>query len=295
MDSGAVSGEPRYGVSNSHAQRRYIEAQAKLRGLSNLRVITADMNHFASDQTFQRIVSIEMFEHMRNYAALFERISGWLDPTADSSCIFSATGRRLWFVDAGPADWMSRYFFSGGIMPSRDLPLRFNKHLSIADHWTWDGTQYQRTAEAWLANMDARKDHIMPILETVYGRKYSQRWWMRWRMFFLAVSEMFGSHGGSEWLVGHYLFAPISAAADDEHADQHHRVQDRLAFRVVGAASELPMLGPIVVLAAISIHLGIVSQPVSELLLDHPHRCHRRRCGQPDDLAGWLAYPVGTF
>ncbi|HSD71080.1 MAG TPA: cyclopropane-fatty-acyl-phospholipid synthase family protein [Woeseiaceae bacterium] len=201
------------GVSNSHAQRRYIEAQAKLRGLSNLRVITADMNHFNSDQTFQRIVSIEMFEHMRNYAALFERISGWLDSDGRFFMhIFCHRAAAYEFVDAGPADWMSRHFFSGGIMPSRDLPLRFNEHLSIADHWTWDGTQYQRTAEAWLANMDARKDRIMPILEAVYGRKDSQRWWMRWRMFFLAVSEMFGSNNGSEWLVGHYLFAPVAKA-----------------------------------------------------------------------------------
>jgi cyclopropane-fatty-acyl-phospholipid synthase len=101
---------------------------------------------------------------------------------------------------------MSRHFFSGGIMPSRELPLRFQDHLSIADEWTWGGVQYQKTAEAWLANMDARKDRIMPILESTYGSGNAQRWWMRWRMFFLAVSEMFASRGGSEWLVGHYLF-----------------------------------------------------------------------------------------
>jgi cyclopropane-fatty-acyl-phospholipid synthase len=200
-------------VSNSHAQRRFIEVQANTRGLSNLRVITADMNHFSSDQTYDRIVSIEMFEHMRNYGVLFERISGWLRTDGRFFMhIFCHRTAAYEFVDAGPGDWMSRHFFSGGIMPSRDLPMHFNRHLSIADQWTWSGTQYQRTAEAWLANMDARNDHIMPILETVYGRKESQRWWMRWRMFFLAVSEMFGSHNGNEWLVGHYLFAPVSEA-----------------------------------------------------------------------------------
>jgi cyclopropane-fatty-acyl-phospholipid synthase len=200
-------------VSNSHAQRRFIEVQAKSRGLSNLRAITADMNYFASNQTFDRIVSIEMFEHMRNYGALFERISGWLK--ADGRFFMHIFCHRMAayeFVDAGPADWMSRHFFSGGIMPSRDLPLRFNEHLSISDQWAWDGTQYQKTAEAWLANMDARKGNIMPILESVYGAKNGQRWWMRWRMFFLAVSEMFGSHNGKEWLVGHYLFQPATAA-----------------------------------------------------------------------------------
>ena len=194
-------------VSNSHAQRRYIETQATTRGLANLQVITADMNDFDAGRQFDRIVSIEMFEHMRNYAVLYERISHWLKPDGRFFMhIFCHRSAAYEFVDAGPADWMSRHFFSGGIMPSQDLPLRFQQHLSISDQWTWDGSQYQKTSEAWLANMDGRKAEILPILERTYGPDNAQRWWMRWRMFFLAVSEMFGSHDGREWLVGHYLF-----------------------------------------------------------------------------------------
>jgi cyclopropane-fatty-acyl-phospholipid synthase len=194
-------------VSNSAPQRRFIQHQVELRELSNLRVITADMNQFDIDQRFDRIVSIEMFEHMRNYAALFERISRWLKSDGRFFMhIFCHRVSAYEFVDAGPADWMSRHFFSGGMMPSQDLPLRFQEHLSISDQWTWDGLQYQKTAEAWLQNMDARREEVMPIIERTYGPENGQRWWMRWRMFFLAVSEMFASHNGREWLVGHYLF-----------------------------------------------------------------------------------------
>jgi cyclopropane-fatty-acyl-phospholipid synthase len=203
-------------VSNSHAQRRYIESQAAARGLTNLEVITADMNHFDVSRQFDRIVSIEMFEHMRNYAVLFERISHWLKPDGRFFMhIFCHRSAAYEFVDAGPADWMSRHFFSGGIMPSRELPLRFQEHLAISDQWTWDGSHYQKTAEAWLANMDAAKADILPILERTYGPDNAQRWWMRWRMFFLAVSEMFGSHDGREWLVGHYLFRQRSVMTGD--------------------------------------------------------------------------------
>jgi cyclopropane-fatty-acyl-phospholipid synthase len=194
-------------VSNSNPQREFIEQEAKVRGLSNLRVITADMNFFRCDEKFDRIVSIEMFEHMRNYGALFARISRWLaDDGYFFMHIFCHRHSAYEYVDAGPADWMSRYFFSGGIMPSEDLPLRFGKHLTPVDHWRWDGTEYQKTAEAWLENMDARKGAIMPIFDDVYGEQDSQRWWMRWRIFFLAVSEMFGFDDGREWRIGHYLF-----------------------------------------------------------------------------------------
>ncbi|MDH4048376.1 MAG: cyclopropane-fatty-acyl-phospholipid synthase family protein [Gammaproteobacteria bacterium] len=196
-------------VSNSHAQRQFIEAEAADRGLANLNVITADMNYFRPAGQFDRIVSIEMFEHMRNYGALFDRISRWLKGDGRFFMhIFCHRSAAYEFVDAGPGDWMSRHFFSGGIMPSQDLPMRFQQHLSLVNRWTWDGTEYRQTAEAWLDNMDARKQRIMPILESVYGKENSNRWWMRWRMFFLAVSEMFGSHNGKEWLVGHYLFQP---------------------------------------------------------------------------------------
>ncbi len=108
----------------------------------------------------------------------------------------------------GHADWMSRHFFSGGIMPSGDLPQRFQKHLQLADQWRWSGRHYQLTAEAWLQNMDAKRAAVFPVIEKTYGAKNARRWWMRWRIFFLAVSEMFGSNDGQEWGVGHYLFRP---------------------------------------------------------------------------------------
>jgi len=194
-------------VSNSASQREHIERETASRGLSNLNVVTADMNDFDIDRRFDRIVSIEMFEHMRNYRVLFERISRWLN---DDGCffmhIFCHRQAAYEFVDSGPADWMSRHFFSGGIMPSGNLPLRFQDHLTLENQWRWDGRHYQKTAEAWLQNMDAGREQIMPILERVYGREDSGRWWMRWRMFFLAVSELFGSDRGQEWRVGHYLF-----------------------------------------------------------------------------------------
>ena len=194
-------------VSNSASQREFIEHEAAARGLSNLRIITADMNDFQSDERFDRIVTIEMFEHMRNYGALFARISEWLtDDGLFFMHIFCHRDAAYEFIDAGPSDWMSRHFFSGGMMPSEDLPLRFQKHLTVVDNWIWYGTEYQKTAQAWLRNMDARKSEIMPIFESVYGERDSYRWWMRWRMFFLAVSEMFGYDAGYEWRVGHYLF-----------------------------------------------------------------------------------------
>jgi cyclopropane-fatty-acyl-phospholipid synthase len=169
------------------------------------------MNHFQPAHTFDRVVSIEMFEHMRNYRELFRRIAHWLKADGQFFMhIFCHRDAAYEFVDASASDWMSRHFFSGGIMPSQDLPLRFQEHLALKDHWTWDGTQYRKTAEAWLQNMDSRKANIMPILESTYGQANANRWWMRWRMFFLAVSEMFGSHDGREWLVGHYLFQPLA-------------------------------------------------------------------------------------
>ena len=198
-------------VSNSASQREYIQQRAASLGLDNLQVITADMNEFSIDRTFDRVLSIEMFEHMRNYRALFERISHWLRPDGYFFMhIFCHKSAAYEYVDRGPTDWMSRHFFSGGIMPSGDLPSRFQEHLTLVDQWRWSGRQYQQTAEAWLSNMDARRAEIMPILEQTYGSKDARKWWMRWRIFFMAVAEMFGMDGGREWGVGHYLFTPAA-------------------------------------------------------------------------------------
>lgn len=198
-------------VSNSVSQKEYIDKKAAARGLGNIRVVTADMNDFDIDQKFDRIVSVEMFEHMRNYGTLFERISRWLGSDGLFFMhIFCHRSAAYEYVDQGPADWMSRHFFSGGIMPSGDLPQRFQEHLRTIDQWRWSGRHYQRTAEAWLKNMDANKAEAFSVIEQTYGPENARRWWMRWRIFFLAVSEMFGTDGGREWGVGHYLLQPKS-------------------------------------------------------------------------------------
>ena len=194
-------------VSNSNGQRQYIEEQARSRGLKNLQVITCDMNDFKAPGTYDRIVSIEMFEHMRNYRELFNRINGWLNPGGQFFMhIFTHRNSAYAFEDNGPSDWMSRFFFSGGMMPSDDLPLFLQDELKIDKRWRWDGTHYQKTAEAWLQNLDNNRNELWPVLENTYGRDFARMWFMRWRMFFLAVSELFGYRDGNEWFVSHYLF-----------------------------------------------------------------------------------------
>ena len=193
-------------VSNSSSQRAFILEQARSRGLDNLRVIVADMNDFDIDETFDRVVSIEMFEHMRNYAILFERISGWLgEQGLFFMHIFVHRATPYEFVDSGPGDWMSRHFFSGGIMPSDDLPLFFQQHLSIRERWRWGGDHYAKTCNAWLENMDRRRARVVPVFAATYGDD-AAKWWMRWRMFFMACAELFAYRDGQEWYVAHYLF-----------------------------------------------------------------------------------------
>ncbi len=193
-------------VSNSQSQHDYITSMAQQRGLTNIDVIVADMNDFEAPGTYDRIVSIEMFEHMRNWGELFRRVSTWLEPKGRFFMhVFCHRTTPYEFIDKGPSDWMSRHFFSGGIMPSADLPLRFPQHLNVEKRWHWNGRHYAKTLRAWLDLMDSRKEQVMPILEETYGRQDADRWWMRWRMFFMACEELFAFNGGSEWYVGHYL------------------------------------------------------------------------------------------
>jgi len=195
-------------VSNSNSQREYISAMAHQSGFENITVLTRDMNDFEAPATYDRVVSVEMFEHMRNYEVLFERISRWLNP--DGRFFMHIFCHRICayaFEDSGPGDWMSQYFFSGGIMPSADLPLHFQRDLLLKQQWFWDGRHYEKTANAWLANIDARKDGLMPILRQTYGSEPAGQWFQRWRMFFMACAELFGHDGGQEWFVGHYLFS----------------------------------------------------------------------------------------
>jgi cyclopropane-fatty-acyl-phospholipid synthase len=198
-------------VSNSTSQRAYIEAQAAQRALSNVRVITADMNEFQASGQFDRIVSVEMFEHMANWRPLLARMRGWLRPGGMAMIhIFTHRHAPYRFDVGDEADWIARHFFTGGIMPSRGLMHQFPDLFTVAQEWNWSGTHYERTAEDWLRNFDTHRTAIRPILEPVYGRDV-RIWERRWRLFFLATSGLFGHADGEEWGVTHYRLKPTWA------------------------------------------------------------------------------------
>ncbi|MCE2422655.1 MAG: class I SAM-dependent methyltransferase [Gemmatimonadetes bacterium] len=195
-------------VSHSASQRRHIGARARRRGLDNVLVVTADVSdlHFASER-FDRVVSVEMFEHMNNHALLLKRIANWMRPRARLFVhVFCHHARAYRFCREGPGDWMAREFFTGGLMPSPTLVPKFRSELEPEDDWFVPGTHYARTSEAWLANLDRERGGVASIFAETYGPASSARWVQRWRLFFLAVAETFAYGGGREWGVSHHRF-----------------------------------------------------------------------------------------
>jgi len=197
-------------VSNSATQKIFIDDTARQRGIQNLTVLTADMNTFNIADSFDRIVSVEMFEHMRNYKFLLNKVAGFLKPDGKLFVhIFTHKTLAYKFEVIDETDWMSKYFFTGGIMPSNHLFFYFNDDLKIDQHWVVNGTNYGKTSEAWLSNMDKHKKEIMPILENTYGKDQAVKWWVYWRLFYMSCAELFNYNKGNEWMVCHYLFQKV--------------------------------------------------------------------------------------
>ena len=197
-------------VSNSAPQRRYIEAEAARAGLANVKVITADMNTFSIDTRFDRIVSVEMFEHMANWPALLTRLHGWLNDDGRLFLhVFAHRSQPYRFDSADRADWIAQHFFTGGIMPSHGLIARVADQFEVEQEWRWNGRHYQRTARDWLANFDTNRVRIDQILREVYGAD-AGLWGRRWRLFYLATAGLFGYAAGEEWAVSHYRLRRIA-------------------------------------------------------------------------------------
>ena len=196
-------------VSNSHGQRQHIEGQAAARGLTNLTVITCDMNDFQSDGGFDRIVSVEMFEHMANWRALLIRARSWLN--ADGRMfihVFTHRDAPYRFDHTDSGDFIAQHFFTGGVMPSRGLMRQFPDVFEVEQEWTWNGVNYQRTADDWLRNMDAEPERVMELMRQTYGRD-AALWRRRWRRFYMATAGLFGNDGGKTWAVSHYRLKPV--------------------------------------------------------------------------------------
>ncbi len=200
-------------VSNSGRQGEFIRGRAAARRLGNVEVLTADVNRFRPERTFDRIASVEMFEHLRNYSLLLERLAGWLEPDGKLFVhVFCHRSRPYFFEDRGePSDWMARYFFTGGLMPSERLMEEFAGPLRLERRWRVNGLHYERTARAWLANLDRRRYQVLPVFQSVYGAD-AERWFQRWRLFFLACAELFAYNDGEEWFVSHSLWSPAASA-----------------------------------------------------------------------------------
>jgi cyclopropane-fatty-acyl-phospholipid synthase len=196
------------GVSHSRTQREHILGEARKRGLANIEIITCDMNDFDSGPaSFDRVVSVEMFEHMKNWPRLMANISRWLKPGGlFFAHVFTHSCFAYHFEVRDESDWMSRHFFTGGMMPAHGLFPCFQNDLKLVEDWKVNGRHYAQTAEHWLQNMDAHRAEIMPLFGQTYGAHQALKWWVYWRVFYLSCAELWRFRSGEEWLVSHYLF-----------------------------------------------------------------------------------------
>lgn len=195
------------GLSNSSSQKTFIDKRAKELGIKNLNIVTANIVNHQFDEQFDRILSIEMLEHMKNYKVLFERISSWLKTDGlFFTHIFTHKQFAYHYEDSDGRDWLTRHFFTGGTMPSNDLFHYFQKDLTLIKQWAVSGTHYEKTANEWLKNQYKNKESIIPILKETYGANNAKRWWVYWKVFFMACAELWGYKNGNQWMVSHYLF-----------------------------------------------------------------------------------------
>ena len=196
------------GVSHSRTQREHILGEAGKRGLTNVTIITCDMNDFdLSPGLFDRVVSVEMFEHMKNWPRLMANVARWLKAEGlFFAHVFTHSRFAYHFEARDESDWMSKHFFTGGMMPAHDLFPRFQDDLKLVQDWKVNGRHYAQTAEHWLQNMDAHRTEIMPLFVQTYGVDQAGKWWAYWRVFYLACAELWGFRDGAEWHVSHYLF-----------------------------------------------------------------------------------------
>lgn len=200
-------------VSNSATQKQFIDTQAYKRGFNNLTVLTRDLgkeeNYNFGQDKFDRVMSIEMMEHLRNYEKFFSLVSRSMQSDAKFFVhVFTHKSTPYFFETEGEDNWMGKYFFSGGQMPARDLFDQFDKHMKVSKKWDWNGTHYQKTLEAWLQKMDQNEDQVRILFKQAYGAENVELWVNRWRVFYMACSELFGFNNGSEWAVTHYLLTP---------------------------------------------------------------------------------------